>query len=268
VESQRRNRYVAYLHSAELSSNAQDPHSSVFDPIRAAILHSRSGNMDEAFWMILLYAHFGKHRVSRYGYAGDVYGRMGEDPYWTWQHVSTHVSEFRTWLNDHKDAIRRRHKPGGFGNHRKYESLDGWSYAGTGAVIESYVDWIGDEGHVRRIEEITGAPSGRGGFEALYQSMDTVHRFGRTARFDYLMMANKVGLLDCPPTHAYLRSSTGPRRAVRLLGAGSTKGTLSPKDQDDLLRGLEKHLGVGYDVLEDALCNWQKSPLSFKPFRG
>lgn len=268
VESQRRNRFVEQLRSASLSSARQDPHSPLFDPIRAAILHNASGDPDEAFWMTFLYTHFGKHRVSQYGYARDVYGRLGGGPIWTWPHVSSNVAEFRTWLDSNRQMIRGRHKPGGFGNHRKYESLDGWSYAGTGAVIESYVDWVGVNGHVQRITEITGSADGQGGFDALYASLDTVHRFGRTARFDYLMMANKVGLLNCPPAHAHLRSATGPQRGVKLLGKGSAKAAMSPTDQDWLLKNLEKHLAVGYDVLEDALCNWQKSPLTFKPFRG
>lgn len=268
VESQRRNRYVSHLLSTQLNPARTDPHSDLFDPIRAAILHRQAGNLDEAYWMIFLYAHFGKHRISQYAYAADIYGRRGTHPYWTWSHISGHVSDFRTWLDANKAAIRASHKPGGFGNHRKYESLDGWSYSGTGAVVESYVDWVGDHGHVARIQGITGSPTGHKGFDELYKSLDTVHRFGRTARFDYLMMANKVGLLTGPPTHAHLRSATGPQRGVKLLATGEAKGAMSPSDQDTLLSNLEKHLLVGYDVLEDALCNWQKSPTVFKPFRG
>ncbi|WP_113798092.1 hypothetical protein [Blastococcus sp. TF02-8] len=268
VESQRRNRYVAYLTGIQLSPGRADPHSGMFDPIRAAILHRRSGQLDEAFWMIFLYTHFGKHRASQYGYATDVYGSLGATPYWTWDRVSAHLNDFRTWLDANKATIKANHKPGGFGNHRKYESLDGWSYSGTGAVVESYVDWVGDNGHVAKINSVAGNSTGQNGFDLLYESLDTVHRFGRTARFDYLMMANKVGLLSGPPGHAHLRSATGPQRGVRLLGTGDVKGSMSPQEQDSLLAKLEAHLQVGFDVLEDALCNWQKSPTTFKPFRG
>jgi hypothetical protein len=38
--------------------------------------------------------------------------------------------------------IRAPGVPGGFGNHRKYESLDADSPRGTGAVVESYVGWV------------------------------------------------------------------------------------------------------------------------------
>jgi Alpha-glutamyl/putrescinyl thymine pyrophosphorylase clade 3 len=42
----------------------------------------------------------------------------------------------------------------------------------------------------------------------------------------------------------------------------------SPALLDTKLVQLEAQLEVGMQVLEDALCNWQKSPDRFKPFRG
>ncbi len=269
IESQRRNRYVAYLvNRPDLAVGSLDPHSGIFDPVRAAIIHRRNGNLDEAFWMIFLYAHFGKNRRSGYGYAADIYGALGQVPTWTWQAIVEDVSGFRAWLAQAAEAIRARHRPGGFGNHRKYESLDAWSPVGTGAVVESYVDWVGDDGHVKRIEAITGFPDGQGGFDLLFDAMAEVRRFGRTARFDWLMMAYKVGLLASVPTHAYLRGATGPRRGVSFLATGAADKTLPIRELEGVVAALEKQLFVGYDVLEDAICNWQKSPLEFKPFRG
>jgi Alpha-glutamyl/putrescinyl thymine pyrophosphorylase clade 3 len=37
---------------------------------------------------------------------------------------------------------------------------------------------------------------------------------------------------------------------------------------EDSAAALGHCLDVTFDVLEDALCNWQKSPARFKPFRG
>jgi hypothetical protein len=37
---------------------------------------------------------------------------------------------------------------------------------------------------------------------------------------------------------------------------------------DERLVELGHYLTVGFDTIEDALCNWQKSPDIFKPFRG
>ena len=45
-------------------------------------------------------------------------------------------------------------------------------------------------------------------------------------------------------------------------------GKLTHAEMNGVLAKIEDSLGVGYDVLEDALCNWQKSPSVFMPFRG
>ena len=42
----------------------------------------------------------------------------------------------------------------------------------------------------------------------------------------------------------------------------------SPVNLDRWLVELNNELKVGMQVLEDSLCNWQKSPEKFKPFRG
>jgi len=57
-----------------------------------------------------------------------------------WASTSADVDRFRAWLHAHTERLRRANAPGGFGNHRKYESLDAKSENGTGAVVESYVN--------------------------------------------------------------------------------------------------------------------------------
>ena len=94
--------------------------------------------------------------------------------------------------------------------------------------------------------------------------MSAVARFGRTARFDYLTMVGKLGLAAIEPPSTYMEGSTGPVRGARLLFGGRENATTL----DSWLVELEAELHVGMQVLEDALCNWQKSPNEFKPFRG
>ena len=93
-------------------------------------------------------------------------------------------------------------------------------------------------------------------------------RFGRTAKFDYLAMISRLGLYDIRPGRAFLAGSTGPLKGARLLfdspGAEPSKsGALETKVIE-----LQSYLQVGFDTIEDALCNWQKSPATFRPFRG
>ena len=270
VESARRNEYFTRLRTRDIGPASCDPLSTSFDPLRAAIRQDREGSRDEAFWMVFLFVHFGKHSRSGWRLAADVYGRLGEAPFWTWKEVSADVVGFRVWLSETVGEIRSREPRRGFGNHRKYESLDAWSENGTGAVVESYVNWVGaDNGHDARIADVlagsTGLPADD--FDALYRSVRCVRRFGRTGAFDYCATVSKLGLVRIEPGTACLIGATGPLAGARLLVAKRGE-RLRTQELERVLRALQAELGVGFDVVEDALCNWQKSPEMFKPFRG
>jgi hypothetical protein len=104
-------------------------------------------------------------------------------------------------------------------------------------------------------------------FDLLFRSVSAVRRFGRTGAFDYCATVGKLGLASVSPGLACLTGSTGPLQGSRLLIC-EPGATLGPKDLEPVLAQLQHHLGIGFDALEDALCNWQKSPDAFKPFRG
>ncbi|MGW4461873.1 alpha-glutamyl/putrescinyl thymine pyrophosphorylase clade 3 protein [Micromonospora sp. NPDC004704] len=267
IESERRGRYVKLLLTRNLAQVSANPDTDYFDPLRAAIIKSREGARDEAFWMVFLYVHFGKHRRGGWRYAREVYGRLQQGGLWDWQAVSVNIDEFRSWLDANLTRIKRPEDPGGFGNHRKYESLSGWSKNGTGAVVASYVQWIKSAGsHDSLISAAASAGDETAAFDTLFRSMTAVHRFGRTAKFDYLTMVGKLELAPIAPGRTYMSGATGPRTGARLL-FGAPKG-VSAAWLEQRLRNLEDYLSVGFDALEDALCNWQKSPTVFKPFRG
>ena len=267
IESIRRVSYVYKVREMEISIRRADPNDGLFDPLKAAILFQRMGQVDEAFWMVFLFVHFGKHRTSGWRYARTVYGRLGSQLRWDWAATSTDPEGFREWLHTHKDQIRSPGITGGFGNHRKYESLDAYSNKGTGSAFQTYVEWVGPpRTHQNAIEMVLGEHnySPREAFRALYRSMDSISRFGRTARFDYLAMLGKLGLARLDPDSAYLQGSSGPLKGARLLFEVQER----PLQIDQWLVELEAQLGVGMQVLEDALCNWQKNPDVFIPFRG
>jgi hypothetical protein len=270
VDSVRRNVYVGHIVDADLSPLRRDPLSAKFDPLKAAVLLKRSAEYDEAFWMLFLFVHFGRHRVAGWRYAANVYGQLGAGSGWDWASVSGDVQGFRDWLDANGPMVRGA-GPNGFGNHRKYESLSGWSDAGTGAVVASYLDWVGPTStHRSRFEAAKDSAGGdsSAAYDTLFRSMSSIRRFGRTARFDYLSMAGKLGLADISPGRAYLLGSTGPLRGARLLFGSLPGAGFAAQALDDRLIGLNEYLALGFDVLEDALCNWQKSPELFKPFRG
>jgi hypothetical protein len=271
LESIHRVRYVSVIRTRKLSERSADPNDEMFDPLKAALLHQRQEHVDEAFWLVFLFVHFGKHAKAGWRYAREVYGRLGNGGRWDWAITSADPAGFREWLGDHHDELKRAGAPHGFGNHRKYESLSAYSDSGTGAVVESYVRWVGPpRTHQELIEDarLEAGGDARQAFDYLYRSMRAVKRFGRTARFDYLTMVGKLGLAEIEPGSAYIQGSTGPGVGARLLFGGRKDAALSSSDLDQWLVELDAELNVGMQVLEDALCNWQKSPGKFERFRG
>lgn len=271
IESIRRIRYVSVIGKRGLSDLRADPLSEYFDPLRAAMLFQRQGDTEEAFWMVFLFVHFGKNQRTGWRLVRDIYGSLGNVARWDWARINSDPKGFRRWLAKHQgilqggDGIRRY-----FGNHRKYETLKDSSARGTGKVVESYVRWVCAHGsHEKLIQEAQSQVGGdpRETFNYLYRSMTDVISFGRTARFDYLTMVGKLGLASIEPGSTYMKGATGPLKGAQLLFGGSAKAATV---LDAWLVELEANLGLdfGMQVLEDALCNWQKSPGKFKPFRG
>lgn len=269
VESVRRVKYPAVIRTQEHSQRRKDPADEMFDPLKAALLHFAAGNIDEAYWLVFLFTHFGRHRKGGYLYARCTYGRFGDGGRWDWKSTSSDPTGFRTWL--HANQERLEALPTAFGNHRKYESLDAYSDKGTGATVATYVAWVGPpRSHRQLFDDAIAQADGDGkkAFHALYESMNAVRRFGRTARFDYLAMIGKLRFAAIEPDSAYLGSATGPVTGARLLFGDSAKAKIRVGQLDELLTRLDTHLLVGMQVIEDAICNWQKSPGSFKSFRG
>lgn len=267
VDSQRRRLYFAHLRQCDIDASRADPASENFDVLRASVWHERRGNRDEAFWLVFLFVHFGKHRRSGWHLIADIYGQLESGKLWSWDAVASDIGGFRSWLADHGAAIKDREPRRGFGNHRKYESLDAWAAHGTGAAVASYVEWVGAVGHDARIADVTeDATTPYERFDALYHSVRGVCRFGRTAAFDYTASLAKLGFVPAEPSCACLNGATGPLQGARLLL--SPGQNLSPTALEKLLAPVRERLDVGFDVLEDALCNWQKSPARFTPFRG
>ena len=266
LESIRRVKFVSVIASRDVSPLRADPSSSLFDPIRAAVLRKREGDTDEACWLVFLSVHFGRNRRSRWRLVQEVYGQMRGRSRWTWKKVSDDPTAFRGWLADNQESFT-----GKFGNHRKYQSIDAAKPAGTGAAIESYVNWVRKQGsHQKLIQNAqrSASETPRATFDYLYRSMGAVVSFGRTARFDYLTMLGKLGLAKIEPGSTYMQGATGPYDGGNLLFGGRVDAGISRDVLDGLLVQLGDHLEVGMQVMEDALCNWQKSPAKFVGFRG
>jgi hypothetical protein len=264
IASLRRLDFTEALRKRPIDPARADPSGPLFDPERAALWHFAQGELDEAVWLTFLSVHFGKHGKSGWRRLRDVYSGLGEG-LWTWQRVSADPEAFRDWLRRRASEIG-----GAFGNHRKYESLGADNNAGTASVIRSYVDWVGStRSHQQRFAELVreGGNDPLAIFDAFYRSFN-VARFGRLGRFDFLALIGRLGFAPIAPGSAYLANATGPLRGVRLLFGGATNAAVRAETLQTYLDELDQGLHVGMQVLEDALCNWQKSPAAFKHFIG
>jgi hypothetical protein len=262
VASLRRIEYTGILKQRDHNARRLDPTSEAFDPERAAILHARSGNLDEAIWLVFLATHFGQHAAHGWRMLRDVYSGLGQES-WTWQRISSSdPQEFRDWLRSNSSAIG-----GAFGNHRKYESLKD-SPKGTAVVITDFVRLMNGSPSAwfaSLVRDAGNDPTTI--FDVAYHRF-RVNRFGRLGKFDFLALLGRLDLAPISPGQAYLRNATGPLRGARLLLDDNPSSASSVEDLQAVLSRLDRTLGVGMQVMEDALCNWQKSPREFVHFRG
>lgn len=263
VASLRREAYYRVVQRPPIAPQRADPRSPSFDPERAVAYHVQAGNIDEAAWLSFLMTHFARPVDSGWRRLTDVYGQLGHG-IWDWPTVSNNPAAFVAWLAGNWTAIG-----GKFGNHRKYESLRPNANRNMGRVVAEYVQWIGPNGHARFFADLVR----RAGndphviFDTMYHEIPVVS-FGRLAKFDYLMLLARYGIAPIRPGSAYLDGATGPRSGVSLIFTGLHQSGRSSQALQGMLDDLDRDLRVGMEVMEDALCNWQKHPLRFVHYKG
>lgn len=268
VDSLRRIRYAHFIRDRRLSTQCSVPYSGCFDPLRAAVIQCRAGDYDDAWWLVFLATHFGKHHEDGWALTESVYGALNEQKPWNWNEVIKNRANHLNWLRVHHAELSKFR----FSNHRKYRTNNPNSDRGTPAVIESYLNWLEEYGShselVRGAHRVVGQ-NPKETFGYIYNSMRPVKQFGRLGRFDFLTMIGKLGIAPVEPDSAYLKdNATGPLAGANLLFAGAKDAATPVKVLEEKLHALEAELGVGFQVLEDALCNWQKSPDKYERFRG
>jgi hypothetical protein len=265
IDSLHRIAFVRRLGERTPDKRRMDPTSALFDPIKAAFLHDRAGNKDEAAWLVFLSTHFGYHRRIGWELTRLVYGALDKGPTWTWARISGDLGGFQQWYEAHAGQLAGLP----FGNHRKYESLRPEAENNLADTIASYVNWVGgNRGFVRLVADIDTAPSdAKVRFDRLYRACPIV-QFGRTARFDFLTMIGKLDIADVEPPCPYLQGATGPTQGAKLLIAGDPKAKIPVGRLSETVVAVGDSIGVGMQVMEDSLCNWQKSQFQYLPFRG
>jgi hypothetical protein len=263
IASLRREDYYRCVQTKPVSARRADPNDLSFDAERAVAFHMQQGNADEAGWLIFLMTHFARRSDTRWLRLQDVYGQLGNG-IWDWPAVTANPAAFYQWLAANWQNIR-----GAFGNHRKYESLRPTANRPMAQAVADYLAWIGPNGHRAFFADAvrTAGNNPYTIFDHLYSTLKIVS-FGRLAKFDYLSLIGRYNLAPIAAGLAYLDGATGPGRGVRLLFDGNPTSATSNVTLQEKLDGLDAKLNVGMEVMEDALCNWQKSPRRFVHYKG
>lgn len=268
ISSLRRIEYIRALHTKKIDIRRLDPTSPLFDPLQGSLLLSQKGQPDEAVWLAFVGTHFGKHLIDGWKLSALVFGSFGNGPVWTAARYGAAPQQFENMLIANRASLLDAGQSGRFSNHRQYQSKKPEVIA---RVFRSFHDWQFDNGgfpaKVRAIHQKLGQEPTQT-FDALYRSMTTVYGFGRLGRFDFLTMIGKLGLAPIDPGSVYLPGATGPLMGAKLLFHANRNAKADAKTLGSLVDGLDPYLNVGKQVLEDSLCNWQKSPDQYVYFKG
>lgn len=270
VSSLRRISYTDTLMTRSVNAARCDPHSGIFDPVRGSLYYQRNGKLDEAVWLTFVLTHFGKHAVDEWKLAANVYGSFGAGPVWTFAQYAADPAAFENMLDANSGRLADASISGSFSNHRKFQSKKPQA---IGMTFRTYYEWQTEFGGFRDRMIATHARIGQephAAFDALYKSMKGVYGFGggRLGRFDFLTMLGKLQLAPIAPGSVYLDKATGPLAGARLLFFNNRDHGITGKALEARVDALDEILEVGKQVIEDSLCNWQKSPDAYVYFRG
>lgn len=268
ISSLRRIEFIRLLNTQNINPNRLDPHHPLFDPLKGAALLGRKGSIDEAVWITFIATHFGKHVTDGWKLASKVMGSFGQGPIWDLATYTAQPAQFDAMLVSNGAALKDKSASGRFSNHRQYQSKNPKTIS---AVFSSFHAWQFAQGGVTaKVQAIhkTHGQNPADVFDQLYRSLKPVFGFGRLGNFDFLTMLAKLNLAPIYAGSTYLVGATGPLAGAKLLFHNSTAFPVSPASIGGQVDQMDDYLGVGKQVLEDSLCNWQKSPDHYVYFKG
>ena len=213
-----------------------------FEPF-AEIKRLARDDWREGVWLAGLVTAVGWDRPSS---AGQLYNALYDGQRWTWARVADDDGEsMARWIANNAATLSAVAK---FGSHRQYETHRPTAPMWTGRVVRSLVRWL--KGNP---DELTPRTSD---FHRLYQALEPVAGFGRTARYDFARLLGLLGLAPLDPRLCYFEGSSGPQRGARgFFGMpGATCAELEAR-----AREVERALALTPMLLEDILCQASKA---------
>lgn len=266
IDSVRRIEYLRLVAARAKSPALHTPYSGSFEPFGGAVVLNNAGKIDDAYWLLYLATHFGKHKDDGWNLTEDFYGRFGQGGVWDWASAKQDPAAIAKWLAKIYPSGTTSGRSRRFGNHRKFETLKPGT-KGTGHALSTYISWINQFGShqamIASAQKFVGQ-NPQAVFAYLYKSLSKVAKLGRLGKFDLLCNWSNLMIAPIFPDKSYISGSTGPRAGAALLFGGNC--TVS--QLDTCCSALGHHLKVSPQVIEDSLCNWQKSPEKYAFFRG
>ena len=266
IDSIRRIEYLRITSIRAKSASLHTPYSGSFQPLGGAAVMYNAGQTDDAYWLVYLATHFGKHMTDGWNLTEDFYGCFGQGGVWDWTTASQDPLEISRWLEVNYPNVTSAGRSRPFGNHRKFETLKPGP-KGTGHAVATYIEWVAEYGShqelIREAQRRVGQ-NPKEVFAYLYKDLDKVAKLGRLGKFDLLCNLSNLLIAPILADRPYIAGSTGPADGAKLLFGNG----LSIRGLDSACAELAEHLDVSPQVIEDALCNWQKSPKQYVYFRG
>jgi hypothetical protein len=244
------------LLSGELMPEARPFCTTGYNPLGQARERFLAGDRDEAIWLHFAATLIGWDRPD----SVDAFLRvLGAGARVTWREVAGDNTAVLSRLESAADVLMREAP---FGNHRKYETHRGEH--GSARVLASFLTWAGSSPAGRIDAIIAGARDPHDAFDRLYRSFE-VYRFGRTARYDFFrLLANLDHRIE--PGRCYLMGASGPRRGAALLFLGRPWARDSEIPYlEERARELARACRLDLQVIEDAVCQWQKAIPEARP---
>lgn len=266
IDSIRRIEYLRLTSTRARSASLYTPYSGSFQPLGGAAALYKIGRTDDAYWLVYLATHFGKHKTDGWNLTEDFYGRFGQGGVWDWASASQDPMAISQWLEAIYPQVTSTGRSRRFGNHRKFETLKPGP-KGTGHAVATYIEWVKVHGsHQALIGDVQRrvGQNPKDAFACLYDDLDAVAKLGRLGKFDLLCNLSNLLIAPILADKAYIAQSTGPKAGAQLLFGNG----LSVAQLETACAELAGHLDVSPQAVEDAICNWQKSPANYIYFRG
>ena len=248
--------YDTYAEKAKKAEALELPYYDTYNPF--TLSQRDSLNLSSKVWYIYLATYFGKSNKSKWKLFNNAAFRNDKSLI-ELSYILENREEYYDYLKSFDFFAEAN-----YSNHRKFtkKSMDG--KLGVLSSIDFFLD---------NISQFTFSPDSAE-FDLAYKRAMSIPTFARMSAFDFTSSLCKCGLNVDDPISMYHESSTGPLRALKDLLELSGQDGPSKASQIEFGNNLldwfigNSDIKVVAQVVEDAICNWQKSPNQYERYYG